>query len=41
MVRDVQPAAKWKIMVVDPISMKVLTQSVKMFDVLDENVTRA
>ncbi|KAJ3374088.1 vacuolar sorting protein VPS33/slp1 [Allomyces arbusculus] len=39
MVRHVQPAGKWKVMVVDPISMRILNHSVKMFDILDENVT--
>ncbi|ORZ37150.1 Sec1-like protein [Catenaria anguillulae PL171] len=39
MVRYVQPAGKWKIMIVDPISMKLLNHSLKMFDILDENVT--
>ncbi|KAI9189265.1 syntaxin binding protein 1 [Blastocladiella emersonii ATCC 22665] len=39
MVRFVQPANKWKVMVVDPISMKILNYSLKMFDILDENVT--
>jgi ubiquinone/menaquinone biosynthesis C-methylase UbiE len=39
MVRFVQPQGKWKIMVVDPISIKVITNAMKMYDVLDENVT--
>ncbi|KAI9223501.1 Sec1-like protein [Blastocladiella britannica] len=39
MIRFVQPAGKWKIMVVDPVSIKLLNASLKMFDILDENVT--
>ncbi|KAJ1515114.1 Syntaxin-binding protein 1, partial [Coelomomyces lativittatus] len=39
MIRFVQPPGKWKILVVDPLSMRILSSSLKMYDILEENVT--
>ncbi|KAI9145008.1 Sec1-like protein [Paraphysoderma sedebokerense] len=39
MIRLVQPAARWKVLVVDPISIKFLNAAMKMYDILEENVT--
>lgn len=40
MIRSVKPAGNtWKIVVVDPVSVKVLSAACKMFDILEENVT--
>ena len=40
MVRSVDPPGKWKIVVVDAKSVKILSSACKMYDVMDENVTR-
>ena len=39
LVRSVQPAARWKVMVVDSRSVKLLDAAVKMYEILEENVT--
>ncbi|KAJ3365900.1 vacuolar sorting protein VPS33/slp1 [Allomyces arbusculus] len=39
MVCKVQPATKWKIMVVDPLSMNIINHALKIYDILQENVT--
>ncbi|KAJ7163127.1 Sec1-like snare protein [Mycena filopes] len=38
-IRSVQPAAKWKILVVDEHAQKLLGSVLKQFDILEENVT--
>jgi syntaxin-binding protein 1 len=40
-IRSVNPPARWKILVVDDFSQKLLSAVLKQFDVLEENVTRA
>ena len=35
-----QPPTRWKILVVDPHSQKLLGSVLKQFDILEENVTR-
>jgi hypothetical protein len=40
-IRSVNPAARWKILVVDDFSQKLLGAVLKQFDILEENVTRA
>jgi syntaxin-binding protein 1 len=35
----VQPAGKWKVLVVDSKSVKMLSASCKMFEITEENVT--
>ncbi|KAI8848072.1 Sec1-like protein, partial [Chytridium lagenaria] len=39
MIRAIQPASKWKIVVVDAKSLKILNSVCKMHDILEENVT--
>jgi hypothetical protein len=39
-IRSVNPPAKWKILVVDEHSQKLLNFVLKQFDILEENVTR-
>lgn len=39
-IRSVNPAGKWKILVVDEHSQKLLGSVLKQFDILEENVTR-
>ncbi|KAJ3019493.1 vacuolar sorting protein VPS33/slp1 [Thoreauomyces humboldtii] len=39
MIRSVQPANRWKIIVVDPKSIKILNNACRMHDILEENVT--
>jgi hypothetical protein len=38
-VRSVQPPARYKIVVVDATSVKLLSAACKMYDILEENVT--
>ncbi|OZJ04359.1 hypothetical protein BZG36_03209 [Bifiguratus adelaidae] len=38
-IRSIQPARKWKIVVVDAKSIKILSSACKMSDILDEDVT--
>ena len=38
-IRAVQPQGKWKILVVDLHSQKLLNSVLKRFDILEENVT--
>ncbi|KAK7056390.1 syntaxin binding protein 1 [Paramarasmius palmivorus] len=40
-IRSVNPPGKWKILVVDEHSQKLLGSVLKQFDILEENVTRA
>ncbi|KAI8917070.1 Sec1-like protein [Powellomyces hirtus] len=39
MIQSVQPANRWKIIVVDPKSIKILNNACRMHDILEENVT--
>ncbi|KAJ3179292.1 vacuolar sorting protein VPS33/slp1 [Geranomyces variabilis] len=39
MIQSVQPANRWKIIVVDPKSVKILKNACRMHDILEENVT--
>lgn len=39
-IRSVNPPGKWKILVVDEYSQKLLGSVLKQFDILEENVTR-
>ncbi|TRM65537.1 Sec1-like protein [Schizophyllum amplum] len=39
-IRSVQPPTRWKILVVDPHSQKLLGSVLKQFDILEENVTQ-
>lgn len=41
MVRAAQPQGKWRIMVVDSNSLKTLNAVCKMYDILEQNITRA
>ena len=38
-IRHVQPASIWKLMIVDSNSRKILAQLVKLAEILHENVT--
>lgn len=40
MIRSVDPPSKWKIMVVDAKSLKIMSAVLRVFDILEENVTR-
>ena len=40
MIRSVQSTSRWKIVVVDAGSLKIINTSCKMTDILEENVTR-
>lgn len=39
-IRSVNPAGRWKILVVDEHAQKLLGAVLKQFDILEENVTR-
>ena len=39
MIKAVQPQGKWKVLVVDPASLKLLNAACKMHEILEENVT--
>lgn len=39
MVCAVNPPSKWKILVVDAVSLRIMTSVCKMHDILDQNVT--
>ena len=39
-IRSVTPPSRWKILVVDEHSQKLLGSVLKQFDILEENVTR-
>ncbi|KAJ3236110.1 vacuolar sorting protein VPS33/slp1 [Chytriomyces hyalinus] len=39
MIRSVQPTSRWKIVVVDAKSLRILNSACKMADILEENVT--
>jgi len=39
-IRSVNPPGRWKILVVDEFSQKLLGTVLKQFDILEENVTR-
>lgn len=38
-IRSIQPAGKWKIIVVDSKSSLILNAACKMYDILEENVS--
>lgn len=40
-IRTVQPQGRWKVLVVDEHSQKLLGSVLKQFDILEENVTSA
>lgn len=40
-IRSVNPPGRWKILVVDEHSQRLLGSVLKQFDILEENVTRA
>jgi hypothetical protein len=40
-IRSVNPPSRWKILVVDEHSQRLLNSVLKQFDILEENVTRA
>ncbi|KAI7851471.1 hypothetical protein BDC45DRAFT_445411 [Circinella umbellata] len=37
-IKSVQPAGRWKLVVVDSLSLKILNSACKMYDILEENV---
>ncbi|KAI8337909.1 Sec1-like protein [Chlamydoabsidia padenii] len=39
LIKSVQPAGRWKLVVVDTLSLKILNSACKMYDILEENVT--
>ncbi|KAG0189218.1 vacuolar sorting protein VPS33/slp1 [Apophysomyces sp. BC1034] len=39
LIKSVQPAGRWKLVVVDSLSLKILNSACKMYDILEENVT--
>src|ERR1700709_2064315 len=40
-IKTVQPAGRWKIVVVDSRSLKILSSACRMYDILEENVRKA
>ncbi|KAI9489496.1 hypothetical protein BDB00DRAFT_843194 [Zychaea mexicana] len=40
-IKSVQPAGRWKLVVVDSLSLKILNSACKMYDILEENVSFA
>lgn len=38
LIKSVQPAGRWKLVVVDSLSLKILNSACKMYDILEENV---
>ena len=39
MIKSVQPASKWKILLVDPKGLKLLNSAFRTIEILEENVT--
>ncbi|CEG83853.1 hypothetical protein RMATCC62417_17722 [Rhizopus microsporus] len=39
LIKSVQPTGRWKLVVVDSLSSKILNSACKMYDILEENVT--
>ncbi|KAI9476316.1 MAG: hypothetical protein EXX96DRAFT_295434 [Benjaminiella poitrasii] len=39
-IKSIQPPGKWKIIVVDSKSTQILNAACKMFDILEENVSK-
>ncbi|KAI9319966.1 hypothetical protein BX666DRAFT_1350800 [Dichotomocladium elegans] len=39
-IKSVQPAGRWKLVVVDSFSLKILNSACKMYDILEENLWR-
>ena len=39
MIRKVQPPSRWKVLIVDPYSMRILTSTLNTFQILEESVT--
>jgi syntaxin-binding protein 1 len=39
MIRSIQPASKWKILITDPNSVDIINSVCRLNEVLDENVT--
>ncbi|KAI7870603.1 Sec1-like protein [Spinellus fusiger] len=39
LIKSVQPAGRWKLVVVDSLSLKILNSACRMYDILEENVT--
>ncbi|KAI8978548.1 hypothetical protein BDB01DRAFT_725944, partial [Pilobolus umbonatus] len=40
LIKSVQPTGRWKLVVVDSLSLKLLNSACKMYDILEENVSR-
>lgn len=38
-IKSVQPSGRWKLVVVDSLSLKILNSACKMYDILEENVS--
>lgn len=38
LIKTVNPAGRWKLVVVDSLSSKILNSACKMYDILEENV---
>ncbi|KAI9249875.1 hypothetical protein BY458DRAFT_415820, partial [Sporodiniella umbellata] len=39
LIKSVQPTGRWKLVVVDSLSSKILNSACKMYDILEENVS--
>ncbi|KAI8984345.1 hypothetical protein BDF20DRAFT_859383 [Mycotypha africana] len=39
LIKSVNPTGRWKLVVVDSMSAKILNSACKMYDILEENVT--
>ncbi|OAD74659.1 hypothetical protein PHYBLDRAFT_144034 [Phycomyces blakesleeanus NRRL 1555(-)] len=39
LIKSVQPAGRWKLVITDSLSAKILNSACKMYDILEENVT--
>lgn len=39
LIKGVNPTGRWKLVVVDSLSSKILNSACKMYDILEENVT--
>ncbi|KAL0078656.1 hypothetical protein J3Q64DRAFT_1645743, partial [Phycomyces blakesleeanus] len=39
LIKSVQPAGRWKLVITDSLSAKILNSACKMYDILEENVS--
>ena len=39
-IRSVKPASGWKVLIVDYESMRIINAAVRMYDIMEEGVTR-